>query len=102
MRNDGNGVLSYEYAGYNATMAQLAVTLGGHLRAPVTDETKITGSYDFRIRWAYDEPVGGIPPDPNMPTIVTAIERDLGLKLEASTGPIPVRVILRAAKPSPN
>ena len=44
MRNDGNGVLSYEYVGYNATMAQLAVTLGGHLRAPVTDETKITRS----------------------------------------------------------
>jgi uncharacterized protein (TIGR03435 family) len=102
MRNDGNGVLSYEYVGYNATMAQLAVTLGGHLRAPVTDETKIIGSYDFRIRWAYDEPVGGIPPDPNMPTIFTALERDLGLKLEAGTGPIPVHVIRRAARPSPN
>ena len=102
MRNDGNGVLSYEYVGYNATMAQLAVTLGGQLRAPVTDETKITGSYDFRIRWAYDEPVGGIPPDPNMPTIVTAIERDLGLKLEPGKGPIPVHVIRSVARPSPN
>lgn len=102
MRNDGDGVLSYEYVGYNATMAQLAVTLGGQLRAPVTDETKITGSYDFRIRWAYDEPVGGIPPDPNMPTIVTALERDLGLKLEPGKGPVPVHVIRGVARPSPN
>jgi uncharacterized protein (TIGR03435 family) len=102
MRNDGNGVLSYEYVGYNASMAQLAVTLGGHLRAPVADETKVTGNYDFRISWAYDEPIGGIPPDPNMPTIVTAIERDLGLKLEADKGPIPVHVIRSVSSPSPN
>lgn len=102
IRNDGNGVLSYEYVGYNATMAQLAVTLGGHLRAPVTDETKVAGSYDFRISWAYDEPIGGIPPDPNVPTIVTAIERDLGLRLEAGNGPVAVHVIRRAARPSPN
>ena len=102
IRNDRNGFLSYEYVGYNATMAQLAVTLGGHLRAPVTDETKLTGNYDFRISWAYDEPVGGIPPDPNVPTIVTAIERDLGLRLEPGTGPIPVHVIRGVARPSPN
>jgi uncharacterized protein (TIGR03435 family) len=102
MRNDGNGFLSYEYVGYNASMAQLAVTLGGHLRAPVNDETKLTGNYDFRISWAYDEPVGGILPDPNVPTIVTAIERDLGLKLEAGNGPLPVHVIRSVTRPSPN
>jgi uncharacterized protein (TIGR03435 family) len=101
-RNDTNGVLSYEYIGRNATMAQLAVTLGEHVRAPVTDETKVSGNYDFRISWTYDEPIGGIPPDPNIPTIFTALERDLGLKLEPAKGPVPVHVIRSVSRPSPN
>jgi uncharacterized protein (TIGR03435 family) len=102
IRKDGNGFLSYDYQGFNATMAQLAVTLGGHVRAPVVDETKLSGSYDFRIGWTYDEPSGGIPPDPNVPTIFTALERDLGLKLVADKGPVPVHVIRRVSKPSVN
>jgi uncharacterized protein (TIGR03435 family) len=80
----------------------LAVTLGEHVRAPVSDETKVSGNYDFRISWTYDEPVGGIPPDPNFPTIFTALERDLGLKLEPGSGSIPVHVIRRVSRPSPN
>jgi uncharacterized protein (TIGR03435 family) len=101
-RYDENGFLSYDFTGHNATMGQLAVVLGGHLRAPVTDETGLKGSYDFRVRWTYDNPIGGIPPDPNIPTIFTALERDLGLKLEADTGPIPVHVIRSVSRPSPN
>jgi uncharacterized protein (TIGR03435 family) len=101
-RYDQNGVLSYDYEGHNATMAQLAVTLGGQLSAPVTDETGLKGNYDFLVRWTYDNPVGGISPDPNFPTIFTALERDLGLKLEADKGPIPVHVIRSVSRPSPN
>jgi len=102
MRNDGNGVLSYQYVGHNATIEQLAVTLGGHLRAPVIDETKLRGNYDFTVSWTYDEAFGGLPPDPNIPTIFTALERDLGLKLVADKGPVPVHVIRRVFKPSAN
>jgi uncharacterized protein (TIGR03435 family) len=102
IRNDGNGFLSYEYRGRNATMEQLATTLGGQLRAPVIDETKVSGNYDFRISWTYDEAFGGLQPDPNIPTIFSALERDLGLKLVADKGPVPIHVIRRAAKPSAN
>jgi len=101
-RNDGTGVLSYQYVGHNATMAQLALALGGQLRAPVTDETKLPGSYDFTVSWTYTEPFGGLQPDPNIPTIFTALERDLGLKLVADKGPVPIHVIRRASKPSAN
>ncbi|MGH9241584.1 MAG: TIGR03435 family protein [Vicinamibacterales bacterium] len=101
-RYDQNGFVSYDFTGHNATMGQLAVVLGGHLSAPVTDETGLKGSYDFRVRWTHDNPIGGIPPDPNIPTIFTAIERDLGLKLEAGKGPVPVHVIRSVARPSPN
>ena len=101
-RNDQNGFLSYEYVGHNATMAQLALQLAGQLRAPVIDETKLTNSYDFRVRWTYDNAFGGLQPDPNIPTIFTALERDLGLKLAADKGSVPVYVIRRVAKPSAN
>jgi uncharacterized protein (TIGR03435 family) len=101
-RYDENGFLSYDYTGHNATIEQLVVTLAGQLRAPVTDETGLKGRYDFRVRWTYDTPFGGLQPDPNIPTVFTALERDLGLKLEPGTGPIPVHVIRRASKPSPN
>ena len=102
IRKDSNGFLSYDYLGRNATIAQLAVTLAGQLRAPVTDETGLKGNYDFRIGWTYDTAIQGFPPDPNFPTIFTALERDLGLKLEPGKGPIPVHVIRSVAKPSPN
>ena len=102
VRNDGNGFLSYEYAGRNATIGQLATTLAQQVRAPVIDETKIAGNYDFTVRWTYAEASGGREPDPNIPTIFTALENDLGLKLVADRGPVTVHVIRRASKPSAN
>jgi uncharacterized protein (TIGR03435 family) len=104
IRNDGDGLLSFEYVGHNATISQLALALAanGNVRAPVIDETKLTGNYDFRVNWTYDNAVGGLQPDPNIPTIFTALERDLGLKLVADKGPVPVYVIRRVSKPSAN
>lgn len=102
IRRDGNGFLSYQYAGRNAAISDLATTLAQHVRAPVVDETKIPGRYDFSISWSYEEPLGGLQPDPDVPTIFTALENDLGLKLVADRGPVSVHVIRRAAKPSAN
>ena len=101
-RNDSNGFLSYEYRGRNATMAQLAASLAAQLRAPVIDETKVTGNFDFKVAWTYDEAFGGLQPDPNIPTIFTALERDLGLRLVPDKGPVPVHVIRRISKPPAN
>jgi uncharacterized protein (TIGR03435 family) len=102
IRVDGNGVLSYRYDGRNATMATLIRSVAGQLRAPVIDQTNLTGAYDFSIKWAYDQPFGGLEPDPNVPTIFTALEQQVGLKLTAGKGPIPVYVIKTVAKPSEN
>jgi len=54
------------------------------------------------VNWALEEALGGLEPDPNRPTIFTALERDLGLKLVADRGPVPVYVIRRVSKPSAN
>lgn len=97
-----DGFLAYEYFAHNGTMRELALALGSQLRAPVIDDTKLKGNYDFRLRYALDEPFFGAPPDPNTPTIFTALERELGLKLEASRGPIPVLVIDSVERPTPD
>jgi uncharacterized protein (TIGR03435 family) len=102
VREDRSGFLSYHYDGHNADMAALAQVLSEQLRAPVVDQTNVIGNYDFRINFAYDSAFGGLEPDPNVPTILTAIETQIGLKLAAGKGPVPVYAIIRATKPSPN
>ena len=102
IREDGKGALGYAYDGHNTTMAAFALILSQHVKAPVADETKLAGNYDFRVNWALEEALGGLEPDPNRPTIFTALERDLGLKLVADRGPVPVYVIRRVSKPSAN
>ena len=102
VREDGNGFLSYHYDGHNATMAALAQSLSGQLRSPVVDQTNLTGHYDFRINWTYGSAFYGLEPDPNIPNIFTALEEQVGLRLVAGKGPVPVYVIKRAMKPSPN
>jgi uncharacterized protein (TIGR03435 family) len=101
-REDGNGVLSYRYDGHNATMADLAKRLSDHVHAPVSDQTGLGGHYDFRISWTLDSAFGGLEPDPNVPTIFTALEKQLGLKLEPAKGPVTTLVIRSVASPSPD
>lgn len=75
---------------------------------PVFDKTGLTGVYDFTLTLA---PFTlRVPPDPAAPAVTgpsgeslfTAIEEQLGLKLEAQKGPIEVLVIDRVERPSEN
>src|SRR5262249_40201588 len=102
VRNDANGYLSYTYDAHNATIGQLATSLASQLRAPVTDRTAIMGAFDFQVRFAYDFVFGGLQPDPNVPSISTALHDQIGLKLTSTKGSIPVYVVRSATKPSLN
>jgi len=90
----------------NATIAQILGPLSQMLNRVVVDRTGLTGNYDFEMTWTPeqmaqgpgpDRPAGGanVPPgaDPNGPSIFTAVQEQLGLKLEPSRGPIEVTVI---------
>jgi len=95
------GFLSYRYDFRNATMGALALRLSQHLRAPVIDETTLTGSFDFRLDFRHDDAFGHSV-DSTVPTLFRALEKQLGLTLVADRGPIPVYAIRRVSKPFAN
>lgn len=77
----------------------------------VVDKTGLKGHYDFTLRWTPDESQGqmfkggpepGPAPDPSGPSLFTALQEQLGLKLEAQKGPVEMLIIENAEKPSEN
>jgi uncharacterized protein (TIGR03435 family) len=92
----------------NQTMPALATVLTRTLRRRVVDLTGLEGHYDFVLQWAPDEneaaPLrpSSTAPDPNGPSIFTAIQEQIGLRLESSRAPVEVLVIDRVEKPSTN
>lgn len=89
--------------GQNASMASLVAALGGYLGRPVIDETGLKGGYDFSVEWAPDENApDSARVDPSRPSVFTALQDQLGLKLESKKSAVEVLVIDSAEKPSPN
>jgi uncharacterized protein (TIGR03435 family) len=94
--------------GRYATMAELAsVFQRGMLDRPVVDQTGLLGRYDFDLEFTPDESqFGGVlgrpPSDAPLPGLFAALQQQLGLKLEATKGPVDVLVVDRAERPSEN
>jgi uncharacterized protein (TIGR03435 family) len=90
------------------TVQNLASLLSNILGRKVIDKTGLTGDYDMTLKWTPDDtqppPLkpNGPPPDPNSPSIFTAVQEQLGLKLESSRGPVEVMVVDSVQKPSAN
>ena len=83
--------------GGGASMEQFSRFLRLHLRDRlVFDRTGLTGQFDFELRWTPDEQV---TIDSGAPPLVTALQEQLGLKIESARGPVPVVVIESAARP---
>jgi uncharacterized protein (TIGR03435 family) len=69
--------------------------LSGQLGRPVIDRTGLTGNYDISLEWAPEQ-------DSNGPSLQTAVQDQLGLKLESGKGPIEIIVIDHLERPSKN
>ena len=90
-------------------MSQFATTLSMFVNRIVVDRTGLTGSFDFDLQWTPDqmpqgrgEPPPGVqlpPIDPNGPSIFTAVQEQLGLKLDSQKGPVEILVIDRVERP---
>jgi uncharacterized protein (TIGR03435 family) len=74
----------------------LAQSLGVDLQRPVLNHTGLTARYEFKLEWTPDSPDHT---DSVGPTLFTAIQEQLGLKLEAQKAPVETLVIESAAKP---
>jgi uncharacterized protein (TIGR03435 family) len=89
-------------------MQQLAANLSNHLGRFVVDKTGLTDRFDFNLGWTPERlptaaPPPGIPPvDPNGSTLVTALQEQLGLKVEGVRGPVDVLVIESVQHPTPD
>lgn len=114
---DPNGLPSLLFKGLgvlpavNASMADLARVMQiAVLDRPVVDQTGIQGRFDFLLQWTPDEsqfasfgPVPRPAPGPNAPPgLFTAIQEQLGLRMESTRAPVDVLVIDRVEKPSEN
>jgi uncharacterized protein (TIGR03435 family) len=82
----------------NGSMEQLVAQLSGHMDRPVLDKTRLTGSYDYKLEWASVD----APPDVNVASIFSALQEQLGLKLESTKGAIEILVIDHVEKPPAN
>jgi len=96
----------------NATMADFTGLMqSAVLDKPVVNQTGLTGKYDFTLLWTPDDSqfagMGAkIPPPTDTanapPNLYTAIQEQIGLKLEATKAPADVMVIDHVEKPSEN
>lgn len=84
-------------------MKPLVNALTKELGRTVVDRTGLTGFYNFTLHWTPAEgpaPAGETPEDTSAPSIFTAVQEQLGLKLEPAKAPVQVLVIDRLERPS--
>jgi uncharacterized protein (TIGR03435 family) len=107
---DPNGLLDQQNSAFsgldteklkNTAMSDLTQILQFRVDRPVVDQTGLKGRYDFILKWTTDEskaPTDGTAP----PGLFTAIQEQIGLKLEPVKAPAEVLVIDAVEKPSAN
>jgi uncharacterized protein (TIGR03435 family) len=93
-------------AGSDDTISILARALARVLDRVVLNQTGLSGRYDLTMQWTPDDApttmLNGAPEQLAPPGIFTAIQEQLGLKLESTRGPVPVLVIDSVEMPSAN
>ena len=83
-------------------MPEFAALLSRLLDRPVRDMTGLAGVFELTLEWTPDENQGSPENRLAGPTIFTALQEQLGLKLESQKGPVEFVVIDRAERPSAN
>jgi len=80
-----------------ASMWPLIQRLVPELNAPVVDETGLTGTYDIALRWSADATASS-----EFPAVPTALQEQLGLRLERRRVEVDMFVVERFERPTPN
>jgi bla regulator protein blaR1 len=104
---------SFTISGHGQTTALIARWISLQLGSTVVDKTGLTGKYDYSLSFAPDESMkagilppgsgaGASPPEAEGPSIFTAVQEQLGLKLVARKEPVDVVVIDHFEQPTEN
>jgi uncharacterized protein (TIGR03435 family) len=96
-----------ELTGQGIEMTGLANFLSQQVHRLVVDNTGLKGKYDFTLEWTPDEMEGGGHPEAAAatspgPTIYTALQEQLGLRLGSTKGPVETVVVDHVEMPSEN
>jgi len=92
-------------------LSQFATALAPFVQRVIVDRTGLSDNFDVDLSWTPDQMPQGAPPqgasplppiDPNGPSIFTAVQEQLGLKLESERAPVTVLVIDRVQQPGPD
>jgi uncharacterized protein (TIGR03435 family) len=101
----GNGRL----IGQGIPLSQVAAALSQQLGRTVQDQTELKGNYDIKLEWTPDEPQrpqpgagNAVATDSPSTSLFTAIQEQLGLKLESHKAPVDILVIDHAEPPPEN
>ncbi|HUZ94143.1 MAG TPA: TIGR03435 family protein [Edaphobacter sp.] len=85
---------------HGINMTSLASSLEGQVHRPVIDKTGLAGNYDVAMKWSSDTVPSS---EANAgPSIFTALQEQLGLKLKAAKGPVETLVVDHVEMPSEN
>jgi uncharacterized protein (TIGR03435 family) len=99
-QDEGTSVYNTAFKVRNMPMAIFAKTLSHQLHRTVIDKTGLAGIYDLDLKWSNDDSPN---PDPNAPPgLFTALEEQLGLKLQPARGPVQTLVVDHVDMPSEN
>lgn len=98
----GTGMVTYQSGGVN--LDELAKTLTQRVGRPVINRTGLAGEFQFELSWLQDMQAAAAAPAAanDGPSLFTALQEQLGLKLESSRGPVELLVIDSVERPTPN
>jgi uncharacterized protein (TIGR03435 family) len=109
MRAGGRGGPAVTYRAGNVTMTALANALRPYAGRDVVDRTGLTGEFDFDLRFSAPPTAGAsdaaavpVAPVDDAASVFTALQEQLGLKLESTRGPVELMVIDSAERPAEN
>jgi uncharacterized protein (TIGR03435 family) len=97
------------FQGRGLHMENVASALNNVVDRTIVDKTGLTGPYEFELSWAPDSlqptaagPTSAPRADIGGPSLFTALQEQLGLKLEPQRGPIEILVLDHVERPTPD
>jgi uncharacterized protein (TIGR03435 family) len=87
---------------HHASMDSFAKILARRMELPVVNQTGLEGFFNLKLQWTPDVPHASDGGATEAPSIFTAIQEQLGLRLRAEKAPVEILVIDHVEKPSEN